>query len=70
MFLGPEELEQRRKLGLIRTSAADPECYKLKKEIEREEKEERKENDENLIVKNKTVNKPVTTRVSNIYPSY
>ena len=35
--LSHEELEQRRKLGLIRTSIADADYYKLKKEIEMEQ---------------------------------
>ena len=35
--LSHEELEQRHKLGLIRTSIADADYYKLKKEIEMEQ---------------------------------
>ena len=35
--LSHEEIEQRHKLGLIRTSIADADYYKLKKEIEMEQ---------------------------------
>lgn len=53
-YLTPEELEQRRKLGLIRTSVADAEYLKLKREMELEnevdDNDENKTYDRNVLV--------------------
>jgi len=57
--LSPEELEQRRKLGLVRTSVADAEYLKLKKEMELDNEvdsnDENKTFDSNVLVASSTL---------------